>query len=208
MYDGIWEYISKSVWELKCLLKVCDALCMIVYNSTLSNTHCGSINACLDALARRCSWSTILVIVSACLRFMAFPNRLFLFLWGLLEANGFFNVDLSTDWEMSQFLGLWGGDFILSFTCATVGVAVSDWGGVGDLADNLSWGNLSLLLENLEVGGSSVGREYTGGVVAIAESKIGWDQSLKSAWAWWEYSCGIDALLGFGLNEGIHVDLS
>ncbi len=155
------------------------------------------------------AWSTVLVIAGASLRSVAFPNGLLFLLWGLLVANGFFDVDLSADWEMSQLLGLWGRDFILSWACAAVGVAVGNWGGVGDLIESLSGGNLSRLLEDLEVRGATWGWEDTGCIIAIAEGKTGWHQGPECAWAGRESSASVvvDAN-AFGLNKGIHVDLS
>lgn len=60
--------------RIEVLLKVSDALCMIVYNSTLSHGHLGSVDAYLDALLGGATGSTVLVIVNACLRFEAFPK--------------------------------------------------------------------------------------------------------------------------------------
>lgn len=77
---------------------------MLDYNS--SQADCGTIDTGTDTLAGRSTRSTIGVGRSTSLGLERLPNGL-LFLFGLfLIAYAFFNVDGSTDAEMSEFLGL------------------------------------------------------------------------------------------------------
>jgi len=73
--------------RIEVLLKVSDALCMIVYNSTLSHGDLSSVDAYFDALLGGTTGATVLVIVSTCLRLVAFPNGLLLLLGLFLEAH-------------------------------------------------------------------------------------------------------------------------
>ena len=157
----------------------------------------GEVNT--DWSVIRCSsWSSVLVDENAILDLLVSWDGLFFLFWDGLHANLLLNYDVSIDAEFSSFDFLFKSNFIFSGAWAALSLACGDGGSVRSLSHDLSLGNISGLLEGLEVGWT-LWRWDSWCQAAIAEVKTGWWEVWKSA---------VVQLFGFNFNEVVLADLT